>query len=320
MPEVDEEQGTELPVGEYLRRTRESRGLGLEEASRVTKIGKNYLVAIEQGEFEKLPNPAYIKGFLRLYAGFLSLSGDEVVQRYQQSAPQARPQAEARPERPSVEIMERAKLGGHGRWVIPVLLLALVILAALFLSDGEEKRRPAAKRAEAPALLPAKAPVQPRRSSAAPPAAAPAQPPVPSQLPVQPPASATPGEASHQPPNQPPAQSPTPARNPAGTATPATAQLPAPARPRAAASPAPRRSGVVLRLRFNQDSWLSITIDDSISQRYDLKAGDIIEWKGARTFALDIGDGAAAEGDFNGKPFKSLGEAGKPAHLELKGE
>jgi len=75
----------------------------------------------------------------------------------------------------------------------------------------------------------------------------------------------------------------------------------------------------VLRLKFNQDSWLSITIDDSISQRYDLKAGDIIEWKGKRSFVVDLGDGAAAEGDFNGRPLK-LGEPGKPAHVELKNE
>jgi len=268
VPEADAEHGAGIPVGEYLRSVRESRGLQLDEASRVTKIGKNYLVAIEEGQFEKLPNAAYIKGFLRLYAGFLSLSGDEVVERYLQGVPPVRPQAEATPERPGVEIMERAKLGGHGRWVIPVLLLGLVILAALFLSDGDEKRvPPTPKRAETPPAQPAKLAVQPQRSSAL----------------------------------------------PAPTAQPAPDEAPA------LSTGEPHHDGVILRLRFNQDSWLSITIDGSISQRYDLKAGDIIEWKGARLFVLDIGDGAAVEGEFNGRPLKALGEPGKPAHVELKG-
>jgi cytoskeleton protein RodZ len=280
---ADVEQDAGLPVGAYLRQVRESRGLQLEEASRVTKIGKNYLVAIEEGQFEKLPNAAYIKGFLRLYAGFLSLSGDEIVQRYDQSVPSARPQVEIKSatERPSVEIMERAKLGGHGRWVIPVLLLGLVILATLFFTDGEEKRprptpppKPAAVPVPAPAPVPAA--VQPQRSSA---------------LPAGGPAVA-PSQASTQ-----------------------MAPAPAPVAPGL-----PHRDGIILRLRFNQDSWLSITIDDSVSQRYDLKAGDIIEWKGARSFVLDIGDGAAAEGEFNGRQLKSLGDPGKPAHVELKGE
>ncbi|MCM0081585.1 DUF4115 domain-containing protein [Geomonas sp. Red32] len=74
----------------------------------------------------------------------------------------------------------------------------------------------------------------------------------------------------------------------------------------------------MLRLRFNRDSWLAITIDDSISQRYDLKAGDVIEWKGTRSFVIDLGDGGAVDAEYNGRHLK-LGEAGKPVHVELKG-
>lgn len=259
-----------MPVGEYLRGVRESRSLQLEDAARVTKISKGYLVAIEQGQFEKLPNTAYIKGFLRLYAGFLSLSGDEVVARYERGLPQAaRPQSETPQPQLGMEHVEKAKLGGHGRFVIPGLLLALVVVAALFFSDGEDApappqpvlRAPAA----APVLAPVTAPVQKRLSSA------------------------------QRKPDAPDLSEPAPA-----------------------AIPGTKQGGVVLRLRFNRDSWLSITIDDSISQRYDLKAGDIIEWKGARAFVLDLGDGGAVEAEFNGKQLDALGEAGQPAHVELK--
>jgi hypothetical protein len=168
-----------------------------------------------------------------------------------------------------VEIMERAKLGGPGRWVIPALLLGLVILAAIFMTESDDKRRQPPQRTEAPAPAPTRAAVQPQRSSAAPVSAA-------APAPVETPPALPPGEK--------------------------------------------RPGGIILRLRFNQDSWLSITIDDSISQRYDLKAGDIIEWKGARLFVLDLGDGGAVDAEFNGRPLKALGEPGKPAHVELKGE
>ncbi|MBU5613420.1 helix-turn-helix domain-containing protein [Geomonas azotofigens] len=286
MAEPEVESGEEVPVGEYLRRVREAKGLQLEEASRVTKIGKNYLAAIEQGEFQKLPNAAYIKGFLRLYAGFLSLSGDEVVARYERgltppsgaqpeaSAPRAAhaPQAQGMAPQTGIDTLERAKIRAPGRWIVPALLLGAVVVAALFFTEGEPPR------------------VQPPPSAPAP-AAPPA--PAPAAQPVQKPMSSARNEAA--------------APLPAGTAN-------------APSTPAGKQAGVVLKLRFNRDSWLSITIDDSITQRYDLKAGDLIEWKGQRSFALDLGDGGAVEAEFNGRPLKPLGEAGKPAHVELKGD
>ena len=272
MHDADAENGAGLPVGEYLKSVRESRGIRLDDASRVTKIGKGYLVALEQGEFDKLPSAAYIKGFLRLYAGFLGLSGDEVIGMYEKSLPAAsRNQVEhaaAHAAGHRVEVMDRPKAGGLGRWLIPALLLALVILAAIFFSEREPEQ--SVREVPPPAALPqvpVTSAVQPQLTSAAMvPGGAPLQ--------VEPPL-------------------------PAGEKPP---------------------GGIILRLRFNQDSWLSITIDESISQRYDLKAGDIVEWKGKRLFVVDIGDGGAAEAEFNGRPLKALGEPGKPAHVELKNE
>ena len=278
MPEADAEKESGLPVGEYLKSVREARGLQLEQASRVTKISKSYLSAMEQGEFDKLPNAAYIKGFLRLYAGFLSLSGDEVVRRYESGLPAAaRPQPEPKQERSGMELVQKTKLAGPGRWLIPTLLLALVILAALFLAEPEQKPSPLETAGQAP---------QP----------APAPPPAPVLAPV------------------------TSAVLPQRTSAAAVPALPADGTLQALPPAERQPDGIILRMRFNRDSWLSITIDDSISQRYDLKAGDVIEWKGTRLFVIDLGDGGAVEAEFNGRPLKTLGEPGQPAHMELKAQ
>lgn len=274
MAEPEVENGAEFPVGEYLRRAREEKGLQLEDAARVTKIGKNYLLAIEEGRFEKLPNAAYIKGFLRLYAGYLSLPGDDIVARYDKEiAPPPGPQpppaakSQAAPEHPGMDSLEKVRHPGPGRWAVPALLFVAVVIVSLLLSEDER-----------PAPRPAVPPQAPTASPA----------PAPIAAPVQKPLSSNHGV------------------------------LPAPRPQGETVTPVPgKKGGVVLKLRFTQDSWLSITIDDSISQRYDLKAGDIIEWKGERSFALDLGDGGAVEGELNGRPLKALGEPGKPAHVEL---
>ena len=80
------------------------------------------------------------------------------------------------------------------------------------------------------------------------------------------------------------------------------------------------QSGIILKLKVSQDCWLNITIDDAVSQQYDLKAGDLIEWKADRVFSLDIGNAGGIEAEFNGKPLKPFGEPGKTAHVILTAE
>ncbi len=81
--------------------------------------------------------------------------------------------------------------------------------------------------------------------------------------------------------------------------------------------PGTNPGGIVLKLKVNQDCWLNITIDGTLSQQYDLKAGDLIEWKGERVFSLDLNDGGGVEAEFNGKTLPPFGAAGSPAHVDL---
>lgn len=75
--------------------------------------------------------------------------------------------------------------------------------------------------------------------------------------------------------------------------------------------------GIILRLKAVEDGSLDINIDDTVSQHYDLKAGDIIEWKAAKTFSLDLQNGGGVEAEFNGKLLGPFGVKGSPAHIVL---
>lgn len=66
-------------VGEILQRARSDRGGTIEEASRVTKIPRRYLEALEQEDYEVLPAPVYTRGFLRSYAGYLGLEPGKLM-------------------------------------------------------------------------------------------------------------------------------------------------------------------------------------------------------------------------------------------------
>jgi cytoskeletal protein RodZ len=55
------------PISE-IAEARRKRGISLEEISRSTRIGMRYLLAIEAGEFEKLPGGVYDTSYIRQYA------------------------------------------------------------------------------------------------------------------------------------------------------------------------------------------------------------------------------------------------------------
>ena len=110
------------PIGTFLRREREDRGLSLDEIADVTRIPSQSLALLEEGRFESLPGDPFVRGFLRAYARALGVKTDDVLARY------------------SIEVRLRDVLplpprmldGGDARGRRFGLAIALVILLILF--------------------------------------------------------------------------------------------------------------------------------------------------------------------------------------------
>src|SRR6185503_9356077 len=69
-------------IGRYLKRTRETRAMSVEEVSRATRIPVASIERIEADHFDDLPGEVFARGFLKAYARALSLSVDDVLARY----------------------------------------------------------------------------------------------------------------------------------------------------------------------------------------------------------------------------------------------
>jgi cytoskeletal protein RodZ len=69
-------------IGNTLREARIRRGLTINDVENVTKIRHKYLEALEENDFEVLPGPTVVKGFLRSYASFLKLDPDLLLAEY----------------------------------------------------------------------------------------------------------------------------------------------------------------------------------------------------------------------------------------------
>jgi len=73
-------------IGAYLRESRLSRNVGLEEVSEATGISTGVLKILENDDREQFPAEIYIKAFYKKYAAYLELDPEEILSVYQQQS------------------------------------------------------------------------------------------------------------------------------------------------------------------------------------------------------------------------------------------
>lgn len=69
-------------VGKILYEARAAKGLTLLDAEKATSIRASYLDALEQDDYERMPEEVFIKGIIRNYGNYLGLNGPELVDMY----------------------------------------------------------------------------------------------------------------------------------------------------------------------------------------------------------------------------------------------
>lgn len=70
-------------IGERLLEARQRRGVSIREAAESTKVRGDYLAAMENNQFDSIQlADVYRRGFLKIYAKFLRLDADRVVNDY----------------------------------------------------------------------------------------------------------------------------------------------------------------------------------------------------------------------------------------------
>ena len=76
-------------IGSVLKEARTRKAVSLEEVHAKIKIHPRVLQLLEEDKFDKLPSPLFVKSFLKSYADFLDLSGDELLENYHKQGEKA---------------------------------------------------------------------------------------------------------------------------------------------------------------------------------------------------------------------------------------
>lgn len=70
-------------LGTLLREAREAQGLTLAQVQQELRINLRFLEALENGQYQVLPTPVHVRGYLRNYARLLKLDPQPLLDRYE---------------------------------------------------------------------------------------------------------------------------------------------------------------------------------------------------------------------------------------------
>lgn len=129
-------------IGDTLSEARTRRAVDLEEVHAATGIRPRYLEAIEQEDWNALPEEFYARAFIRKYAQFLDVDPDPLVEEYRRQqgggqrgeAPMS-PFARTRSRRAEALRRRRRRQSVYA-WVGAIGLLAAIVVAIVLLSSS----------------------------------------------------------------------------------------------------------------------------------------------------------------------------------------
>ena len=168
-----EAAATPPTAGAILAQAREAAGLSVQDVALQLRLAPRQVTAIERDDFASLPGRTFVRGFVRNYARLLKLDVDAILAALPGDGAAAldRPSLAATTRAIGELPSERAARPGVAKWAIPLVLIAIVAIAALY-----EFSRPPAPVATTPPAAPAPPPAAEPSPSASPAPQADAQP------------------------------------------------------------------------------------------------------------------------------------------------
>jgi cytoskeletal protein RodZ len=124
------EEATMESPGKFLKKKRETRNILLEEISNFTKIREHHLKAIEEDQYELLPHPFYVKGYLKDYAKYLSLDPRDIILQYENYLKSLVPPDPVELPRPVPPPKKNVR-----PWFILSLIFVVILFVVLYISN-----------------------------------------------------------------------------------------------------------------------------------------------------------------------------------------
>ncbi|GAE30821.1 helix-turn-helix domain-containing protein [Alkalihalobacillus hemicellulosilyticus] len=137
-------------LGQHLKEIREQKNITLDDLQRTTKIQKRYLIAIEEGHYDRLPGQFYARAFIKTYAESIGLDPEELFDQFKSELPNPQQETVQLPSRTkrsniSARPTKRSKSQPVLTTILTIVILAIIAIAATIIiqnylaADGAEQ-------------------------------------------------------------------------------------------------------------------------------------------------------------------------------------
>lgn len=286
--------------GKTLGQLRTEQGLSIEDVATRLRMAPRQIKALEEDDYEHLPGPTYVRGYLRNYCQLLGIDAAPVLETYG-SMPVVG-------QRANLETLAPKNTGPDPELVMKYGALAVVAVVAA-LAFAWWHSRPATQGPNEPAAATAGSfdPGVPAPTAEVPQVAAPA-PPVVAPTPAPAPAVVV----------APPAPKPVAAME-ASPSPPAPQTAPPPTATWVPLPPNTPRARVVLYV--DQESWLDVRDAAQNKLLYEtVPAGRVITLEGGIPFSLFVGNAAGVRVEYNGQMYDTSAHRRGPVARFTLGE
>jgi cytoskeleton protein RodZ len=310
MDNMINESETPLPetLGNLLKRTRTKQKKSLEDANEATRIHLVSLQALENDDFDALPAEVFVRGFIKIYAGYLGLDPEDTIRHYTSQTASEQQDLTAPPSPRDVMTGEAlaessAFFRKHSKVIAITLLLAILVifygLGVIFKSsdpnddiqDPLNSSKTVTNEAppggqqedvtsiveergitEKPVVAPEISPAEDKPARTEPPA----------------------GSEDKPTPKSPPAESKDTSRTELPIKTSPETTLPKTVKVSTAPATTETQGNqavefkYVLEAKFNESSMVNITVDDQPQRQYTSQAGIVRVWKANKKITLKL--------------------------------
>lgn len=115
-------------VGQILAEARKNKGLTLDQIEEATKIRKNVLASLEEGDWSELPSPTFVKGLLKNYGSFLGLNPEDLLAFYRREFDERKTK---QTQKPIISTSKRFRL--TPKWVTGFVAACAIVGVAIYL-------------------------------------------------------------------------------------------------------------------------------------------------------------------------------------------